>query len=467
MSKPFTYLIALVFVLSALVFPNQSLYIGDELSYLNRGFAIAQFERELHIRDHFSRDWIDLIPADYPLGNSFFIAGSILLGGVPAAHIGPVLALVLSFLITAATLRKLGQESSGALLVFWYPAALLLSRMLMSDVWSLLVVAAFFGVYFGWESGKKQYIALGFLAGFSLWFRETNGLVFVIPLLYLGLKAPRHTLYLLMGGLLGLLPRLLSAAWIYGDCFFVKNPNISFGWVHLPINVPLYALYVSLFFPFSFWVLFRFRTPAQQVLHASFWLFVGVYVLYGYTGLTESGYKGLFLSSRFLIPLLPLYIYALAASPPAFLQQKTWVQLSRVLPYATLVLLLGFNYGIYRLGLPTQTFRNFLRQQLQDDNKVLIVDPKNEIMEVIAPFILERASSIRLSTLESVRGISRPQEEMLYLKVSRRDNPYQVRKYQNLEQKENQILGGYTLQRIVVTEDFSQKMEVFQLLKNE
>ena len=77
MSKPFTYLISLVFVLSALVFPNQSLYIGDELSYLNRGFAIAQFERELNIRDHFSHELIDLIPADYPLGNSFFIAGSI------------------------------------------------------------------------------------------------------------------------------------------------------------------------------------------------------------------------------------------------------------------------------------------------------------------------------------------------------------------------------------------------------
>jgi hypothetical protein len=155
-------------------------------------------------------------------------------------------------------------------------------------------------------------LAVGFLAGVSLAFRETNLLLVVPFLAELVWRRHVHVPALLLGGVLGLSVRLLSAAWAYGDWLYVKDPGAGFGLQYVPGNALIYGLALCVFIPLGLPAVFRYRGPLRVSLWASIGIFTLFHLFYGYNGWAASGVYAFVLGPRFFVPALPLFVLAVA-----------------------------------------------------------------------------------------------------------------------------------------------------------
>lgn len=312
MSRRLPLLIVLVYLLGVWWFPPQALQISDEVEYFEQALAFSQGQTQLTTIDAVTGQAARYRPSDYPPGTSLLLAIFIFLFGHGGAFAVPILCLLGSYLLLDRLLRQLSAAPVFALLVFLYPPSAILARHLMSDLPSLLVVSA--GVFCFFQQDRPlRSLLLGFLAGLSILFRETNLLLF-LPLLLVKVQGhPTAGRALLgLGLLLGIGLRLWLSEQLFQDPFFVKDPGIGFHPLYVLRNAPLYLAALLLFVPLGLWTVVRYTGPFRQMLQWTVLLFVLFYLFYGYNGCLNSGIKCLILGPRFFIPLLPFLILSTA-----------------------------------------------------------------------------------------------------------------------------------------------------------
>ena len=248
----------------------------------------------------------------YPLGTGLALAPFVAVGGRDAA---PLLALLCVWLGVAATARWLylaGYSPLWATLLLVYPATVIMGRVAMSEAPSLALAAVGAGLYWRGLSGRRAaFVAAGLVAGASLAFREANVLLFA-PL-FLGSVLRRDTgwPWLVVGGILGLCLRLVSAALFFGDPFYTKPPD-PFSLAAIPRNLPLYATSLLLLVPGGLVAAFAYRGPRRPEIIATVVIFVVFHLTYGYAGEQSGWAKRLVLGPRYFIPLLPILAFTAA-----------------------------------------------------------------------------------------------------------------------------------------------------------
>ncbi|MBL7799039.1 MAG: hypothetical protein JNJ90_21245 [Saprospiraceae bacterium] len=119
-----------------------------------------------------------------------------------------------------------------------------------------------------------------------------------------------------LGFIIGFLPRPAWGWFSFGDPFFVRDSGIAFSVAYLPQNLSFYLFALLVLMPGGLYFLVRNKSPYRWETTASVLLFLGVYGCYGYDAFTKSGWKGLVLQGRFLLPLLPFVALAAAETMP-------------------------------------------------------------------------------------------------------------------------------------------------------
>ena len=258
------------------------------------------------------------LPGDYPAGTGLLAAFCIQVTGVRAVFWGSFVCWLAGTWALGFALRDNGQLPAWAFFPWLYLPAALLTRTLMSELPSFALAALFLYLVAGPNRSRGYLLGAGWVAGLAILFRETN-VLWALPFLIGALV--RRTPYaasLWAGFVIGLTPRYLSAALLFGHPLYVRDPGIGFSIHAFPKNLAFYLFALLVLLPGGLWWLAKSRWPFRQEAFIAAGLFLSVYGCYEYDAFAKSGYKALVLQGRFLIPLLPALTLAAACGPPAF-----------------------------------------------------------------------------------------------------------------------------------------------------
>ena len=282
--------------------------ISDEYSYLNQGIALANGEKLLLYTDAVAEQLIPYNGTKYPLGNAFWIALWIKICGLNYAYFGSLICVLLSAFLTYKILAKESLYKLSLGLLFVYPSLVFFSHSFMSSLPSLLAVSTFMYVLFRVNESGRKWLILSFIAAISFWIRETN-IVLLGSICFIHFLQDRRWLLFYMGGtILGLLPRILSSYYLYGDPFYyVLGDNFSiYSFIS---NLRVYGILLLCFMPLGLYFIKSYRGRYFVPIQISTLLFILTYLFYSFNSTAYSGFnKGIILMGRFLIPLLPIFI---------------------------------------------------------------------------------------------------------------------------------------------------------------
>lgn len=289
------YALPVVYLLLYFTFYPQRLLNADEISYFNRALSIANLAG---IAD------TDL--NNYPLGTSVYYATFIKVFGIQSVFFASALQWVGVYSLMLYLLRKQGIPLAFVLLFAVNIPCLFSATMVMSDLISALLVLL--GVHTALtKTFKRRTFFTALLFSTGIWFRETN-VVCLLPLLVYITREDKKYAAVFVGGLLGLLPRLLTSFFTYGDLFYYRSPGYGFSLSNIIENLPLFCINLLFLTPLVFILFWRKATAKQYVaLQIGCLLHLLLYLLYGYHG-GDDFKSAIYLYGRFFIPLSPLVI---------------------------------------------------------------------------------------------------------------------------------------------------------------
>jgi hypothetical protein len=297
-----TFFLAYIFT-----FPTGWL-ISDEYSYLNRALAIVNGEKSLFYSDAITGLSIPYNTTSYPLGNSFWIALWIKVGGLDYAYMGSLFCVLMSTILIYKIIVKESYYKLSIVLLFVYPSLAFFSNSFMSSLPSLLGASLFVFILFKAKDDGKKWFLLSLIAAISFWIRETNLILLGSICLVNFLGDRRWLLYYVGGTMLGFLPRLISSYYYYNDPFYYVLGE-SFAFNHFASNISVYSILLIFFMPLGLFVIRAYRGRYFLSIQVASLLFILMYLFYSFNATAYSGYsKGLILMGRFMIPLLPFYI---------------------------------------------------------------------------------------------------------------------------------------------------------------
>lgn len=301
--------------------------ISDEKAYIEQ--AIALSEGRLYNEFGLAQQLADYNPKNYPVGTAVLAAPLVWVGGKWAVFLLSPICYVLAIFLSVKTLEKLRLPIRGAFAIALFLPAMVMSRHVMSEMPSLLCVAAF--VYtLALAAKKRKGIAflLGWLALAGLLFRESNILLTLPLLLQWWSKEDDWTygFWAAAGAFLAIGMRLATTYFFYGDIWYIKDPGVIFTPLAIPSNLPYYAIGLLLLLPAGAWWLYRYQGWYGQSIRLALLAYILLHLCYDYRGEgAESGALGSFLLvMRFLIPTLALFALLFATAWNEYLRSYTW-----------------------------------------------------------------------------------------------------------------------------------------------
>lgn len=310
----------LCYVIGFALFLPAAFAVVDEGLYVAQAVAFARGERSLPRTDPITGA-VSVEPVStYPIGTALLQTPFVRIGGWRAAAGASVVALLVTVLVLAKWLRETGADPQFALLFLLYAPVLVLGRIAMSDVPSACVVTL--GLWLLWRGrpgGAGMQWMAGAMCGLSLMFRETNVLI-VFPFIVGAVLRRDQRWPALVGGVTaGIMIRLASFWWMYGDPFYVRDHGAGFALSVIPSNALLYAIALTVLLPGGLVAVYLYRGPRRAEIIAAVALMFVFYVCYRYSGSQSTRLQQLVLGPRFFIPLVPVMIIACAhaVSPSA------------------------------------------------------------------------------------------------------------------------------------------------------
>lgn len=303
-----TWIVLAVYAGVFLVAPPKALVVVDEERYVAQAVAFATGGRAIEGAGREYAGVAHPVMSDYPPGTSLLQTPFVRVLGWRYAGLASVLALILATLATARLLALHGRHPLFALCVPGFVGAALFARLGMSDVPSAMVVAlALWWMRAGRGGDAKAAFAGGLMVGLSILFRELN-IVLLLPFVAAATARRDATVPQLLGGtVLGLLARPLAGALLFGNAGYVRESMYSFSLSSLIGGAPLWAMILLVLVPGGLLLPFFQRGDEKAEGAVAVLLYFGLYASYGYDALRENGLvKGALLTSRFIVPALPL-----------------------------------------------------------------------------------------------------------------------------------------------------------------
>ncbi len=290
----------------------------DEGMYVHHAATLLRGQTHFAVTDPWTGATSWQLPAQYPLLTSLLQMPAMAVVGWRGAYVEPLLGVLITVLATAHWLRRWQLEPNFALLWLVFLPYIVLARVATSDVigtaWVVLSMAAFVEGQARDQSIQRRgpwWIA-GFLAGSSIAFREMGPLV---PLVFFAGAVFRRQpgwFWLLMGGLVGVSVRPLTAWWAYDNPLFIKESLPAWwGIQHLRANFwPAVAL-LTFALPGGLPALLAYRGPLRAEMMVSAASFIGLHMCYEFAG-GGNGWYGVVVGGRFFNLAVPLLIVAVA-----------------------------------------------------------------------------------------------------------------------------------------------------------
>lgn len=318
------YAVLCVYLTGFVAFPPRVLLIVDESRYVSQALAFASGRTALEDARVILPAEPGSVMSDYPPGTALLQTPFVWLGGWPAAAWLSVLSLVVATLVTMRWLREQGRPPGFALLVPAYFGSLFFGRVAMSDMPSCAVVALALWLLWGAEreeSPLKTFLA-GIAAGLSLLFREPNVVLLAPFAVGLLIRQRVRAWPFVAGGLMGIGARLLASHALFGNALYVRDAGYGFSIGSVAHNLPQYVVILMLFFPLGLVLPFLYRGPRRAEVLTAFGAYVLLFLLFDYNSARQNGpIKGLILTSRYMLPALPLLTLMAADAFPRLLER--------------------------------------------------------------------------------------------------------------------------------------------------
>jgi 4-amino-4-deoxy-L-arabinose transferase-like glycosyltransferase len=307
---------AVLYVLTFLALYPRTTAIVDEDAYLTETFLLRtgrlSYEGSPVPAPHMTVESDGRLTSKYPPGTSLFLLPFILFGWRAVFISGLLLALAGTALFVL-TLRRLAPEAAPAwaLLYLFYPAVVLLSRTVMSDLLAATLVLAAFCCLLrrrGWL------IASGLLLGFACLVRYSNA-IFVPVFLLLALRptGPRLRPALLFLAGFAPLAGVVTAynAYAYGSPFsFPMYLTGQFSPAFLLHNVWYYGTALGVLYPLMLAAPLAAGKGRRLLLGLPAYAVLGLYCFFSYTYSVPNLPARLTVGLRYLLPGLPFFILA-------------------------------------------------------------------------------------------------------------------------------------------------------------
>jgi 4-amino-4-deoxy-L-arabinose transferase-like glycosyltransferase len=288
----------------------------DEANYIRQTRMLLEGRSEIVQVDAFTGEETREFVSDYPLGTALLTAPWVALAGWRGAFVAACLALVAVVLLTARWIREAGHPPAFALVLLGFPPALVLGRVVMSDVPSAAWAAL--GLWLFWrglDRGVGWWLAAGFVAGASLVLRVSNPVLFVPLFAGAVLRREWKSWGLVVGGLAGLAMRLLTMQLYFGNALLERSAY-HFAPETVGERLPLYLLGLLVFVPGGLLLSLLYRGRRRIEVVSTIVLFFGFYLFQTYSTVETSLPKRVVLALRYLLPLLPLMAFAMAEATP-------------------------------------------------------------------------------------------------------------------------------------------------------
>ncbi len=282
--------------------------ITDSYNYVNQAIAFSEGTTTFTRTDFLSGESISMIPAPYNTGTSFLLSLAIGAIGKQAIFLIPLIQVLLSVYLLSLTLIR-NQYTQSALSILGLSLALMFfSRSTMSCMPSFMLVSIACFFFFRAKASRYTALMLSILAGLGFWFRESNIFLLAPLVVYVLYKNIRLFLPACIGFLLGLSPKIIADKVVY-DTYWFFSGSSGFSLKSLVDHIPEYAIILMLLLPFSLFFIVSYKGKADKTIKSLSIAFIVLYLVYQYSAVDFSGLlKGSFLTSRFMIPLLPLIV---------------------------------------------------------------------------------------------------------------------------------------------------------------
>jgi hypothetical protein len=346
---------AVLYVISFLALYPRTTAIVDEDAYLTEAFLLRTghllYDGSPVPAPHMTVESGGRLASKYPPGNSLFLLPFILPGWRWVFVSGLLLALAGTALF-GLILKRLSPKTdpAWALLYLFYPAVVLLSRTVMSDLLAAtLVLAAFYCLLRRgwWLSGA------GFVLGLACLVRYSNA-VFVAVFAILALRPPGSRLRSVLLLLAGFAPvaAVIAAynAYAYGSPLsFPMYLTGIFSPAFFPANAAYYGAALMILYPLMLAAPLAAGKGRRLLLGLPAYALLGLYCFFSYAYDVPNLPARLTLGIRYLLPSLPFFIMAFVLAADRLLSRLRagWLKYAAVGAMALLSVAIQVRHDSY------------------------------------------------------------------------------------------------------------------------
>jgi 4-amino-4-deoxy-L-arabinose transferase-like glycosyltransferase len=343
---------AILYVATFLALYPRTTAIVDEDAYLTQAFLFRtghlSYEGSTIPAPHMTVETGGRLASKYPPGTSLFLV-PFTLAGWRAVFVSGLLLALAGFVLTGLLIRRLSPatDPAWALLYLFYPAVVLLSRTVMSDLLAAtLVLASFYCLL----RGRGWLLASGFILGLACLVRYANA-VFVPVFLVLALRPRGARLRSALLLVIGILPPAAAIAayntFAYGSPFsFPMYLTGQFSPAFFSHNVWYYGTALLLLYPLMLFAPLVAGKGNRLLLGLPAYAVLGLYCFFSYTYDVPSLPARLTLGLRYLLPGLPFFIigFVLVAERLLGWFRLSWLKYAAIAGMALLSIAIQFRH---------------------------------------------------------------------------------------------------------------------------
>lgn len=389
------WLCLIIYTCFNVFYPTETLIISDEYSYLSLSQEIlGQHTFSFLPRFH-----------DYVLVYPFILGLFTFVVSVSNAWMFGVFSLLASIFTMHRTLKNVGNKYSFLLLFFFFFPVILFSRTLMSEVPTMLCVSIV--LYLMIRPINIYNSALLVLVSvLSYGFREANAVLMTPLLLYYTLQNRQHTIFIVGIGLLSILMLLTLNYYFYGSAHYMRYPGVNFGFSHFWSNLGLIVYCTCILVPFGLWYVFKPTNDIHRAISLSIAGYLILHLVYQFNGIYHSGVRSLVTYPRFILPVLPLFIYIISLSNVSA-RIFQFVRLS-VLPIMLCTLFMSYTINSSYAHISNDI------NAYEETHLIYTYDERNELFKISNPL-----TGLKVNIVESTDSIK--DHSYYFLDINRHD----------------------------------------------
>lgn len=393
----------ILFVVTFLCYLPLGWKITDAHAYSSQAMALAKGASSFMYTDFITGKELAMKEMRYIPGTALFHSFFIRLFGLKFIYLSPMVALGLGVWILSRALKQRNLPVYATAIVWSCLPIHFYGRSLMSCMPSFLFVSIFFYYYLKENKRKSHYFLMGLAAGLTLLFREPTAVLLAPLCIYVLFKDIKQAYPVVLGGITGIAIRLLLNYVVYGKMFFLSASS-GFQLSNLFEHFAIYLFILTVFVPLGILILFLYRAKDRWAIWSAAVSFVLLYSYYAYTAVEYSGFlMGSFLTTRFMIPMVPLIVVVLAF----VLKQYSFNWLKKLILVVSLFVIPLGQIFVYNKYKPHSDVVRKITEITKDAYVIQDLNLVTNIMRYSNPLVSECAQygNIKFINLDSIKKL--------------------------------------------------------------